>query len=66
MIKITSVTPKQAYGNIIDSTKDNLEELFKPKMLLVRPLTDELNKEQQKIKIKKKRAEQKKKFDEDW
>ena len=35
-------------------------------MLLVRPLTDELNKEQQKIKIKKKRAEQKKKFDEDW
>ena len=65
-IKITSVTPKQAYGNIIDSTKDNLEELFKPKMMLVRPLTDELNKEKQKIKIKEKRAEQKKKFDEDW
>ena len=35
-------------------------------MMLVRPLTDELNKEQQKIKIKKKGAEQKKKFDEDW
>ena len=66
MIKITSVTPKQAYGNIINTTKDNLEELFKPKMILVRPLTDEFNKEQQKIKIEKKRAEQKKKFDEDW
>ena len=66
MIKITSVTPKQAYGNIINTTKDNLEELFKPKMILVRPLTDEFNKEQQKIKIEKKRSEQKKKFDEDW
>lgn len=66
MIKITSVTPKQAYGNIINTTKDNLEELFKPKMMLVRPLTEEFNKEQQKIKIQKKRAEQKKKFDEDW
>ena len=66
LIKITSVTPKQAYGNIINTTKDNLEEIFKPKMILVRPLTDEFNKEQQKIKIEKKRAEQKKKFDEDW
>ena len=65
-IKITSVTPKQAYGNIINTTKDNLEELFKPKMMLVRPLTDEFNKELQKIEIQKKRAEQKKKFDEDW
>ena len=35
-------------------------------MMLVRPLTEEFNKEQQKIKIQKKRAEQKKKFDEDW
>ena len=31
MIKITSVTPKQAYGNIINTTKDNLEELLNQK-----------------------------------
>ncbi len=65
-IKITSVTPKQAYGNIVSTTKDNLESLFKPKMLLVRPFTKELNKEEQKKELKKKRATQKKKFDEDW
>ncbi len=66
IIKITSVTPKQSYGNIISSTKDNLEDLFKPKMMLVRPLTDEKNNEAKKEKINKKRIEQKKKFDEDW
>lgn len=66
MVKITSVTPKQAYGNILSSTKENIEGLFKPKMMLVRPLTDDMNKEVQKLKIKKKREEQKKKFDEDW
>lgn len=66
VVKITSVTPKQSYGNIISSTKDNLEDLFKPKMMLVRPLTDEKNNEAKKEKIKKKRIEQKKKFDEDW
>ncbi len=65
-VKITSVTPKQSYGNIINSTVDNLEELFKPKMMLVRPFTDELKKEARKEKIKTKRIEQKKKFDEDW
>tara|TARA_B100000945_G_scaffold144419_1_gene115590 strand:- start:104 stop:1408 length:1305 start_codon:yes stop_codon:yes gene_type:complete len=65
-IKITSVTPKQAYGNIVSTTKENLEALFKPKMMLVRPFTDDMNKEAQKEKIKKKRAEQKKKFDDDW
>ena len=65
-IKITSVTPKQAYGNIVSTSKEDLESLFKPKMMLVRPLTDDMNREEQKEKIKKKRVEQKKKFDEDW
>ena len=65
-IEITGVTSKQSYGKIISSTKENLESLFKPKMMLVRPFSDSQNKEQQKKEIKKNREERKKKFDEDW
>ena len=32
-IEITGVTSKQSYGKVISSTKEDLESLFKPKMI---------------------------------
>ena len=65
-IEITSVTPKQSYAKVIGSNKENLESLFKPKMMLVRPFSksQDLKKEQEDL--NKKREERKKKFEEDW
>ena len=65
-IEITGVTSKQSYGKVISSAKEDLESLFKPKMMLVRPFSDSKNKEQQKKEIKNKREDRKKKFNEDW
>ena len=65
-IEITGVTAKQSYAKVISSTKDSLETLFKPKMMLVRPFSKSQDLKKKKEKLDKKRAEQKKKFDEDW
>ncbi len=65
-IEITSVTPKQSYAKILTSTRDDFAELFKPKLFLVRPISDSQNDKNNKEIIKKKRVERKEKFDDDW
>ena len=65
-IEITGVTPKQSYAKVISSTKEGLESLFKPKMMLVRPLNKSQDLKKKKEDLDKKREERKKKFEEDW
>ena len=65
-IEITGVTPKQSYAKVISSTKEGLESLFKPKMMLVRPLSKSEDMKKKKEDLNKKREERKKKFEEDW
>ena len=65
-IEITGVTPKQSYAKVISSTKEGLESLFKPKMMLVRPLSKSQDLKKKKEELEKKRGERKKKFEEDW
>ena len=65
-IEITGVTAKQSYAKVISSTKDGLESLFKPKMMLVRPFSKSQDLKKKKEDLDKKREERKKKFEEDW
>ena len=65
-IEITGVTPKQSYAKVISSTKEGLESLFKPKMMLVRPLSKSEDLKKKKEDLDKTREERKKKFEEDW
>ena len=65
-IEITGVTSKQSYDKVISSTKDGLESLFKPKMMLVRPFSKSQDLKKKKEELDKKREERKKKFEEDW
>ena len=65
-IEITGVTPKQSYAKVISSTKEGLESLFKPKMMLVRPFNKSQDLKKKKEDLDKKREERKKKFEEDW
>ena len=65
-VEITGVTPKQSYAKVISSTKEGLESLFKPKMMLVRPLSKSQDLKKKKEDLDKKREERKKKFEEDW
>ena len=65
-IEITGVTPKQSYAKVINSTKDGLASLFKPKMMLVRPFIKAQDLRKKKEELDKKREEKKQKFEKDW
>ena len=65
-VEITGVTAKQSYAKVISATKDRLEALFKPKTMLVRPVSKSQDLKKKREELNKKREERKKKFEEDW
>ena len=66
MIEITEVTPKMAYGKILNSSVPNLESKFKPKGFIIRSLPDSMKKINTKKKQKELRKNIEEEFDESW
>ena len=66
MIEITEVTPKMAYGKILNSSIKDLESQFKPKSFIVRSLPESMKKKDTKKKQEDMRKKIEEDFDENW
>ena len=66
MIEITEVTPKMAYGKILNSTIKNLESEFKAKSLIIRSLPESMKINDNKKKQQDIRKKTQEDFDENW
>ena len=66
MIEITEVTPKMAYGKILNSSIKDLESQFKPKSFIVRSLPESMKKKDNKKKQEDMRKKIEEDFDENW
>tara|TARA_E500000178_G_C16970571_1_gene730735 strand:- start:240 stop:1532 length:1293 start_codon:yes stop_codon:yes gene_type:complete len=66
MIEITEVTPKMAYGKILNSKINDLESIFKPKSFIIRSMPESIKKENNKKKQEVTRKEIEEEFDENW
>ena len=66
MIEITEVTPKMAYGKILNSTIKNLESEFKAKSIIIRSLPESMKINDNKKKQQDIRKKTQEDFDENW
>ena len=66
MVEITDVTPKMAYGKILDSDGKDFTKAFKPKEFIIRSVPESSRKKQNKKKQENMRKEIEKDFDESW
>ena len=66
MVEITDVTPKMAYGKILDSDGKDFSKVFKPKEFIIRSVPESSRKKQNKKKQENMRKEIEKDFDESW
>ena len=66
MVEITDVTPKMAYGKILDSDGKDFTKVFKPKEFIIRSVPESSRKKQNKKKQENMRKKIEKDFDEGW
>ena len=66
MIEITEVTPKMAYGKLLNTSLKDIESAFKPKSFIIRSIPENSRVNQNKKKQENMRKAIEEEFNENW